>query len=181
MKTLKESLLDDIENTMAVGDKMINDRKKAEKDFKKLFNKVIGKSTGQYYGVSIKSPELAAALAENHPAYQAYIKRYPNTVDDVTIIYNIDDVFEGKRDRHIQLNVQSKGRNPINPKWPLTIIASHLYYTDNEDIPNGQDKSEDIELKKAVKILSAAVIKKYNNLDTVIKAFNDNVKYTAKI
>ena len=178
MITLKESLLDDIENTMATGDKMINDRKKAEKDFKKLFNKVIGKSTGQYYGVSIKSPELAAALAENHPAYQAYIKRYPNTVDDVTIIYNIDDVFEGKRDRHIQLNVQSKARNP---KWPLTIIASHLYYTDDEDIPNGQDKFEGIELKKAVKILSAAVIKKYNSLDDIIKAFNDNVKYTAKI
>lgn len=178
MITLKESLLDDIENTMATGDKMINDRKKAEKDFKKLFNKVIGKSTGQYYGVSIKSPELAAALAENHPAYQAYIKRYPDTIDDVTIIYNIDDAFEGKRDRHIQLNVQSKSRNP---KWPLTVIASHLYYTNDEDIPNGHDKFEGIELKKAVKILSSAVIKKYNNLDDVIKAFNDNVKYTVKI
>lgn len=178
MKTLKESLLDDIENTMAAGDKMINNRKKAEKDFKKLFSKVTGKSTGQFYGVSIKSPELAAALAENHPAYQGYIKRYPNTIDDVTIIYNIDDVFEGKRDRHIQLNVQTKARNP---KWPLTIIASHLYYTDNEDIPNGQDKSEGIGIKEAVKILSAAVNKKYNNLDDLIKAFNDNVKYTAKI
>lgn len=181
MKTLKESLLDDIENTMAAGDKMINDRKKAEKDFKKLFSKFTGKSTGQYYGVSVKSPELAAALAENHPAYQDYIKRYPDTVDDVTIIYNIDDVFEGKRDRHIQLNVQSKSRNPRNSKWPLTIIASHLYYTENEDIPNGQDTHKGIGIKEAVKILSSIVSSKYKTLDDVIKAFNDNVKYTAKI
>lgn len=181
MKTLKESILDDIETTMAAGDKIINDRKKAEKDFKKLFSKVTGKSTGQFYGVSIKSPELAAALAKNHPAYQGYIKRYPNTIDDVTIIYDIDDVFAGKRDRHIQINVQTKSGNPRNPKWPLTIIASHLYYTDNEDIPNGQDKYEGIGIKEAVKILSATVNKKYNNLDDLIKAFNDNVKYTAKI
>ena len=34
MKSLKESILDDIETTMAAGDKIINDRKKAEKDFK---------------------------------------------------------------------------------------------------------------------------------------------------
>ena len=178
MKSLKESIIDDLETTMAAGDKIINDRKNADKDFKKLFCKVTGKSTGQFYGVSIKSPELAAALAENHPAYQGYIKRYPNTIDDVTIIYDIDDVFAGKRYRHIQINVQTRARNP---KWPLTIIASHLYYTDNEDIPNGQDKSEGIGIKEAVKILSAAVNKKYNNLDDLIKAFNDNVKYTAKI
>lgn len=178
MKTLKESLLDDIENTMAAGDKMINDRKKAEKDFKKLFSKFTGKSTGQYYGVSIKSPELAAALAENHPAYQGYISRYKNPIDDVTIIYNVDDVFAGKRVRHIQLNVQSK---TANSRRPTTIIASYLYYTEDEDIPNGQDTHNGIALKEAVKILSSIVSSKYKTLDDVIKAFNENVKYTVKI
>ena len=72
MKTLKESILDDIEVNIAKGNDYNNMYKKAEKDYKKLLAKTKGKSVGQFYCVSIKSPELAYMLAGEHPTYQYY-------------------------------------------------------------------------------------------------------------
>ena len=48
MKSLKESLLADIETSMSIGDDMANTYKEAKKDLKKLFNKTSGKTHGQY-------------------------------------------------------------------------------------------------------------------------------------
>ena len=70
MKTLKESILDDIEVNIMKGNDYNNMYKKAEKDYKKLLDKTTGKVFGQYYQVVIKSKELAYIIAGEHPAYK---------------------------------------------------------------------------------------------------------------
>lgn len=183
MKTLKESLLDDIENTMAAGDKMIKDYKKAVKHWQKLITKTTGKSTGQFCVVAIKSPELVEYIGCNIPEYQQFVKYNqglvkPHIINEVAIVYDIDDVFDGKHTRRLQINLQGKSSSGRL----LTVIGSHVYYTeDNENISNPKKLDEGVGIKEAVDILSQEFTRKYKTLDDVVTAVKNNVKYTVKI
>lgn len=177
MRTLKESLLSDLNTTMSIGDDFDKMYRKAEKDYKKLLAKTKGKSTGQFYFVSIKSPELAYILANEHPAYQHFSQppyKYP--IDTVTFIYNIDEAFDGNRRRYIQVNVDTKSTKRVT-----TIVASHVEYCKaDENIDTDADAMSGIGLQHAVDILSKAFYKKYHNIEQLKEAFVNNVKYTAK-
>ena len=177
MKTLKESLLSDLDTTMSIGDDYDKMYKKAEKDYKKLLAKTKGKSTGQFYGVSIKSPELAYILANENPAYQYYSQPpYNYDIDGVTFIYNIDKAFDGNRRRYVQVNVDTKSTRRVT-----TIVASHVEYCkENENIDTKFNLDEGLSLQEAVKIISKAFGNKYRDIKQLKEAFVNNIKYTAK-
>lgn len=177
MKSLKESILDDIDVSLAKGDEYANAHIKAEKDYKKLLAKTKGKSAGQFYYVSIKSPELAHILAGEHPAYQYYLQSPLNySIDTVTFIYNIDEAFDGNRRRYVQVNVDTKEANSRRVK---TIIAAHVEYCKaDENIDGGFDKS--FSLEEGAKVISKMFGNKYRNIKQLKEAFVNNIKYTAK-
>ena len=179
MKTLKESLLANIETSMSIGDDMITLHKNAEKDLKKLLSKTTGKSSGQYYVVSIDSQALAYILGEGIPAYDHCIAEYPNPVDNVSIIFNIDDVFgNDARVRHAQINVNTK---LIGSSRYLTVVGAHLDYAEaGEKIPGEKGRLENVTLKEAYKILVNAFKLKYKDLDYIAKTFKENVKFTKR-
>lgn len=178
MKTLKESILSDLDTTMAIGDNYDKMYKKAEKDYKKLLAKTAGKSFGQFYQVIIKSKELAYILASEHPAYKHYYNKNIYNLDSVAFLYNIDDAFDGERERHIQVNVLG---TPVADRRGVTIVASYLQYTDkDENISNPRNMNNGIGIKEAVKIISDEFATKYKTIDDVKQAFMNNVKYTAK-
>ena len=179
MKTLKESILDDIEVNIAKGNDYNNMYKKAEKDYKKLLAKTKGKSVGQFYCVSIKSPELAYMLAGEHPTYQYYSQPPWNyNIDGVTFIYNIDEAFDGNRRRYIQVNVDTKS---ANSRRVTTIVASHIEYCKaDENIDTNFNADKGLSLQEGVKIISKAFSDKYRNIKQLKEGFVNNVKYTAK-
>ena len=179
MKTLKESLLSDLDTTMSIGDDYAKMYNKAEKDYKKLLAKTKGKLSGQFYFVSIKSPELAHMLAGEHPAYQHFSQPpYNYDIDGVTFIYNIDEAFDGNRRRYIQVNVDTKS---ANSKRVTTIVASHVEYCKaNENIDTKFDPADGLSIQQGVKIISRAFGDKYRNIEQLKEAFVNNVKYTAK-
>ena len=185
MKTLKESILADLEDTLKSGDDFNKIYKKAEKDWTKLLNKTTYKSLGQYCRVSIKSKELARILAGGHPAYKHfacdyeknYGQPYPNDVDDVTIIYNIDDAFDIEHLRHLQIQVGTKSLTGR----PFVVAAAHYIYSEyNQTIPDAININDAIGFKQAIEILSKAFRLKYKTLGDVANAFMDNVKFTCK-
>ena len=179
MKTLKESLLADIEDTLKLGDDFNKIYKKAEKDYKKLLTKTKGKSAGQFCCVQIKSPELAYILAGEHPAYQYYTQppcNYP--IDTVTFIYNVDEAFDGNRHRYIQVNVDTKSANSGRV---TTIVASHVEYCKaDENIDTKFNADKGLSLQECVKIISKAFGDKYRNIEQLKEAFVNNIKYTCK-
>ena len=179
MKTLKESLLSDLDTTMSICDDFNNMYRKAEKDYKKLLAKTKGKSTGQFYFVSIKSHELAYILAGEHPVYKYYSQSPWNyDIDGVTFIYNIDEAFDGNRRRYIQVNVDTKSANSGRV---TTMVAAHVEYCkSDENIDTGFDSTKGFTLQEGVKIISKAFGNKYRNIEQLKEAFVNNVKYTAK-
>jgi hypothetical protein len=179
MKNLKESLLADIETSMSIGDDIANTYKEAKKDLKKLLNKTSGKTHGQYYEVNINSQALAHILGEGIPAYDQCIEEYSNPVDNVSIIFNIDDVFGSEtRPRHAQININTK---LIGSSRYLTVAGAHLNYAETgEKIPNEKDRLENVTVKEAYKILVDAFKLKYNDLDYIAKAFKENIKFTKR-
>lgn len=179
MKALKESLLADIETSMSIGDNIVNIYNEAKKDLKKLLNKTSGKTHGQYYEVNIDSQALAHILGEGIPAYDQCIAEYPNPVDNVSIIFNIDDVFGSEtRPRHAQININTK---LIGSSRYLTVVGAHIDYADTgEKIPGEKDRLENVTVKEAYKILVDAFKLKYKDLDTVSKAFKENIKFTKR-
>lgn len=179
MKTLKESLLSDLDTTMSIGDDYDKMYKKAEKDYKKLLAKTKGKSAGQFYCVPIKSPELAYILAGEHPTYQHYSQPpYNYDIDGVTFIYNMNEAFDGNARRYIQVNVDTKS---ANSRRVTTIVASHVEYCKaDENIDTGFDPIKGFGLQEGVKIISKAFGNKYRNIEQLKEAFVNNVKYTAK-
>lgn len=178
MKTLKESILDDIEVNIMKGNDYNNMYKKAEKDYKKLLDKTTGKVFGQYYQVVIKSKELAYIIAGEHPAYKHYYDKNIYNLDSVAFLYNIDDAFDGTRERHVQVNVLG---TPFAGRRGVTIVASYLQYTDkDENISNPRNMNNGVSIKEAVKIISDEFSSKYKTIDDVKQAFMNNVKYTAK-
>ena len=176
MKTLKESLLADIETSMSIGDDMVTLHKNAKNDLKKLLSKTTGKSSGQYYVVSIDSQALAHMLGEGNPTYDQCIAEYPNPVDNVSIIFNIDDVFgNDTRARHAQININTK---LIGSSRYLTVVGAHLDYAKaGEKIPGEKDRLENVTIKEAYRILVDAFKLKYKDLDDIVKAFKENVKF----
>ena len=179
MKALKESLLSDLDTTMSIGDDYNKIYSKAEKDYKKLLAKTRGKATGQFYWVSIKSPELAYILAGEQPVYQYYSQSPWNfDIDNVTFIYNIDEAFDGNRHRYIQVNVDTKSK-PSNRI--VSIVASHVEYCEaDENIDTKFDPVDGLNIQQSVKIISKAFGDKYRNIEQLKEAFVNNVKYTAK-
>lgn len=179
MRTLKESLLSDLDTTLSVGDDYDKMYKKAEKDYKKLLAKTKGKLSGQFYVISIKSPELAYILANEHPAYQHFSQppyKYP--IDTVTFIYNIDEAFDGNRRRYIQVSVDTKS---VTGRNVMTVVASHVEYCKaNENIDTNFDPADGLSIQQGVKIISKAFSNKYSNIEQLKEAFVNNVKYTAK-
>lgn len=177
MNTLKESLLSDLDTIMSIGDDYAKMYNKAEKDYKKLLAKTKGKLAGQFYGVSIKSPELAHILAGEQPAYQYYSQSPWNyDIDGVTFIYNIDEAFDGNRRRYIQVNVDTKSTRRVT-----TIVASHVEYCKaDENIDTKFDSDKGLSLQESIKIISKAFGDKYRNIEQLKDAFVNNVKYTAK-
>jgi hypothetical protein len=182
MKTLYESLLGDIENNMKSGDDMAKRYKKATKDFKKLFDKLNGDLVGNFYVVRIKSPELAEALAINHPIYNEYVQynaQNPNdmyNIEYVSAIYNICDAYEGKCQRRLQINIEAKHK-----RKELPIIKTFFYYCENdEDIKNGvSNNSDENYIKDMVKIISEAFTEKYKDIESIAKDFEANtVEFT---
>ena len=179
MKSLKESLLADIEASMSIGDNIANTYNEAKKDLKKLLNKTSGKTHGQYYVVSIDSQALAHILGEGIPAYDQCVAEYSNPVDHVSIIFNIDDVFDNDaRARHAQININTK---LIGSSRYLTVAGAHLNYAEvGEKIPGEKDRLENVSVKEAYKILVNAFKLKYNDLDHIVKAFKENIKFTKR-
>lgn len=179
MKALRESLLADIESSMSIGDNIVNTYKEAKKDLKKLLNKTSGKTHGQYYEVNINSQSLAHILGEGIPAYDQCITEYPNPVDNVSIIFNIDDVFGNEtRPCHAQININTK---LIGSSRYLTVVGAHIDYADTgEKIPGEKDRLENVTVKEAYKILVDAFKLKYKDLDAVSKAFKENIKFTKR-
>ena len=179
MRALKESILADMDDALKSGDNYDKLYKKAEKDYKKLLNKTTGKTFGQFYQVSIKSKELAYILAGEHPAYKHYIDKNIYDIDNVVFLYNVVDTFDGERERHIQVNVL--GTPMTGRKNAVTIVASHVPYTDsNETISNLPNADDGIAIKDAIKIIAEAFEKKYKNISDFRNSFMTNVKYTAR-
>lgn len=184
MKTLYESLLGDLENNMKSGDDMAKRYKKATKDFKKLFDKLNGDLVGNFYVVRIKSPELAEALAGNHPIYKEYVQynaQNPNdmyNIEYVSAIYNIGDAYEGKRQRRLQINIEAKHK-----RKELPIIKTFFYYCENdEDIKNGvSNNSNENDIKDMVKIISEVFTEKYKDIESIAKDFEANTVEFAKL
>ena len=178
--TITESLLSDIEDTLTAGEDYDKIYKKAERDYKKLINKITGKSVGQYYVVSMKSPELAKIISSELPVYIKYSD--PNTynyiIDSISIIYNIDDAFDGEHARDVQFNVEGKLRN--NVKYCAIVAASIPYTDENENIENPRSKDNGVGLKEAVKIISNAFAEKYKTLNDFKQAFLNNIAFTRK-
>lgn len=177
MKTLKESILDDIDIQMNNGDDLIKTYKKAEKDYIKLLNKTTNKVFGPFCEVSIKSPELAFALAGDLNVYK-YVtsSKYNQPVDRVTLTYEIDDVISNKPMYKLQFNINSY---TITGRKPTTIAVAKIPYSDigpgtTLDINNG------VPTKKIIEIISSMFLKKYKSLNDVVKAFKDNIFYEMK-
>ena len=135
-----KSILDDIDIQMNKGDEIIKNFKKAEKDWKKLLSKTTGKSTGQFYVVSIKSPELAEYLASESSVFRYYKYEYehktgikwPYDIDQVSIIYDIVHVFTSRdgMPRYVQINVDTDSNitydiylNDENPENATVLVG----------------------------------------------------------
>ena len=177
MKTLKESILDDIDIQMNNGNDLIKAYKKAEKDYIKLLNKTTHKVFGPFCEVSIKSPELAYALAGNLDVYK-YVtsSKYNQPVDRVTLSYEIDDLIGNKPIYTLQFNINSY---TITGRKPSTIAVAKIPYS---DIGPGVslDINSSVTTKEIIEVTSEMFLKKYKSLDDVVKAFNDNIFYTMK-
>lgn len=180
MKTLKESLLSDIEDTLSTGDDYDNIYKKAEKDWKKLISKIRGTPIGNFYIIYVNSIELWDILAGTNPIAAEYKKRHPSyAFEKVSLIYNIDDAFDNitaPRVASIQLSCKPGGPRSIG------VLSSKFTYLDeNEKLVDALDAKKGVGLQQACKILSAAFAKKFPNLDSVVNDFNDNIKYTVRL
>lgn len=177
MRTLKESILDDIDIQMNKGDEMVKNFKKAEKDYIKLLNKTTHKVFGPFCEVSIKSPELAFALAGNLDVYKFVTSsKYNQPIDRVTLSYEIDDVISDKPVYTLQFNINSY---TITGRKLITIAVAKIPYSDigpgtTLDINNG------VPTKVIIEIISSMFLKKYKSLDSVVKAFKDNIFYEMK-
>lgn len=176
MKNLYESILDDIDVQMQQGNDLIKSYKKAEKDYIKLLNKTIHKVFGPFCEVSIKSPELAYALAGNLDAYKYVTSpKYNQSVDYVTLTYEIDDVISDKPVYTLQFNINSY---TITGRKSFVIAVAKIPYTDIR--PGTLDANNEITTKEIIKIISSMFLKKYKSLDDVVKAFKDNMFYEMK-
>ena len=177
MKTLKESILDDIDIQMNNGDDLVKTYKKAEKDYIKLFNKTTNKVFGPFSEVSIKSPALAFALAGNLDVYK-YVtsSKYNQPVDRVTISYSYDDAYVNMKEYMLQINIVSY---TITGRRPTTIAAAKIPYS---DIGPGTmlDTNNSISIKEIIEVISSMFLKKYKSLDDAVKAFNDNIFFEMK-
>ena len=177
MKTLKESILDDIDIQMNSGNNLIKSYKKAEKDYIKLLNKTTHKVFGPFCEVSIKSPELAFSLAGNLDVYK-YVtsSKYNQPVDRVTLSYDIDDVISDKPIYKLQFNINSY---TITGRKPTTIAMAQIPYSDI-GLGTKLDINNEISTKEIIEIISSMFLKKYKSLDDIVKAFKDNTLYTMK-
>lgn len=177
MKTLKESILDDIDIQMNNGNDIIKTYKKAEKDYIKLLNKTTHKVFGPFCEVSIKSPELAFALAGNLDVYKHVTSsKYNQPVDRVTISYSYDDAYVNMKEYMLDININSYN---ITGRKPVVIAAAKIPYS---DIGPGTVLNTDnsISIKEIIEVISSMFLKKYKSLDAVVKAFNDNIFYEMK-
>lgn len=189
MKTLKESILDDIDIQMNNGNDIIKTYKKAEKDWKKLLSKTTGKSAGQFYVVSIKSPELAEYLASEVSVFRYYKyeyehktgTKYPYEIDQVSIIYDIDHVFTSRDGmcRYVQINVDTKS---ITGRKVFTLVASHIPFCQPyEKLEGSVEIDKGVALKEAVSIMSRALAKNYSSIEKLKEDFMKFKKFEARI
>ena len=190
MKTLKESLLGDLEDNMKAGDDIIKNHKKAEKDYKKLLTKTRSKFSGCFCNVKIKSPELAEAIAGNHPTYRYfkydYVKKhgtpYPHDIDTISIVCNCHDAIEGEHRRNAEVRIEMKSLTG-RMVYPI-IIAAYDYTESNEDIHNGilsSERKESFSLQDCAKIVFDAFYKKYKDIESIANSIEQNTVQSAKI
>lgn len=177
MRTLKESILDDIDTQLNSGNDLVKIYKKAEKDYIKLLNKTTHKFYGAFCEVSIKSPELAFVLAGNLDAYK-YVtsSKYNQPVDKVTLLYQLDDIYVNTSEYKLQIGIDSY---TITGRKPTTILVAKIPYSDIG--PGTQlDTTKEVPIKEIMEVISSMFLKKYKSLDDVVKAFKDNIFYTMK-
>ena len=189
MRTLYESLLGDLDSNLAKGDIMQKDYNKAKKDWNKLLSKTTGKSVGQFYVVSIKSPELAEYLASEVSVFRYYKyeyeyktgTKYPYEIDQVSIIYDIDDVFTSKDGmcRYAQINIATKS---ITGRKTFSLVGSHVPFCQPYETLEGSIELDNgVALKEAVSIMSRALAKKYPSIDKLKEDFIKFKKFEARI
>ena len=184
-----KSILDDIDIQMNKGDEIIKNFKKAEKDWKKLLSKTTGKSTGQFYVVSIKSPELAEYLASESSVFRYYKYEYehktgikwPYDIDQVSIIYDIVHVFTSRdgMPRYVQINVDTKS---ITGRRVFTLVGSHIPFCQPyETLEDAIELDKGVGVKEAVGIMSRALAKKYTSIEKLKEDFIKFKKFEARI
>lgn len=143
MKTLKESILSDVEDTLRIGDdfdKMIRDiEKSAEKDWKKFLNTKRSTESGDYRQIRINCRSLAKFLALE-PNLNTLIrnkcnhfnKDYEVMFDNLDTIWckmRTDDCITGPYKRAVLIELQCES---------FSLGSFILQYCDeNDDIING--------------------------------------------
>ena len=177
MKTLKESILDDIDIQMDNGNDLIKAYKKAEKDYIKLLKKTTHKVQAVFANVTIKSPELAMVLAGDTEIYK-YVtsSKYNQPVDRVSVIYRIDDIYSNQPVYKLEFQVVSY---TITGRKTCAILSASIPYS---DIGPGVslDLNSSVTTKEIIEVTSEMFLKKYKSLDDVVKVFKDNIFYTMK-
>ena len=177
MKTLKESILDDIDIQMKNGDDFIKAYKKAEKDYIKLLKRTTHKLNAVFANVTIKSPELAMILAGDLDIYK-YVtsSKYNQPVDRVSVIYRIDDIYSNQPMYKLEFQVVSY---TITGRTTCAILAANIPYS---DIGPGLslDINGSVTTKEIIEVISEMFLKKYKSLDDLVKVFKDNIFYTMK-
>lgn len=180
MRTLKESILSNLDTTLSIGDDYNKIYKKAEKDWKKLILRTRGTSIGNFYIVYVNSIELWNILAGNNPIAAEYKKLHPSyTFEKVSLIYNIDDVFDNvTTPRIVSIQLACK---PDGSRFIGVLSSKFTYLNENEKLVDALDPKKGTVPQQACKILSAAFAKKFSNLDSVVNDFNDNIKHTVRL
>lgn len=151
MKTLKESLLANIDDVLDKGDFYMNIYKKAKTDWEKLLDKKIGvtKYTNNIWVLNIKSPQLATYLLGDLKP-----EKEPNTI---RLFINIHDA--------LRLNALKTKRVTIElvNNYKAVVIAIIPYELNINKETNLVDKAT---VKELIDI-TINNLKKYLNLDNI--------------
>lgn len=178
MKTLKESILSNMEDILSIGDNYDKIYKKAEKDYIKLLNSTtIYKCRGQYCEVRIKSPELVKILIGDTDTYK-YITSpdYNQPIDYISVVYDLEDIYTDNIEYKLVFRIYSKS---ITGRIPIVILSSNILYADINP-GNDLDKANGLSTKQCIEAMSNAFLKKYKSINSLLEVFNANISYNIK-
>lgn len=164
MKTLKESLLSNIDDTMDKGDFYMNTYKKAEADWNKLLDRKgeSQKYTSNIWVLSIKSPELVTYLLGDLKP-----KNKPNSV---RLFINIYDALGSNllKDKRVSIHLTKNYKAEV-----ITHIPYKLPWKDHNDFNLVTDKATVKEMIDVV-INNLKEYLQFDNIDVVKELIKQN-------